>query len=56
MVEDLSDTIMGLEDGNVALQVLVRELEEGGELNGEMEEAQNEEIKALPLRILPNPT
>lgn len=30
MVEDLSDTIMGLEDGNVALQVLVRELEEGG--------------------------
>jgi len=47
MVEDLSDSVMELEDGNVALQVLVRELEEGSELNGEMEEAQDGEIRAL---------
>ena len=47
MVEDLSDTVMELEDRNVALQVMVRELEEGSELNGEMEEAQDGEIRAL---------
>lgn len=47
MVEDLSDRLMSIEDNNVSLQITIRDLEEGTELNAEMEEAQNFEIKAL---------
>jgi len=45
MVEDLSERVMVLEDNNVTLQVTIKELEEGSELNAEMEEVQNFEIK-----------
>jgi len=47
MVEDLSDRVLAVEDNNIALQGTIRELEEGGELSAEIEEAQADEIKAL---------
>jgi dynactin 1 len=47
MVEDLSDRIMGLEEQNVALQTVVREMEEAAELTAEMEEVQADELKAM---------
>jgi dynactin 1 len=47
MVEDLSDRVLGLEEQNVALQAMIRELEEAAELTAEMEEVQADELKAL---------
>ena len=47
MVEDLSDRVLGLEEQNVALHTIIRELEEAAELTAEMEEVQADELKAL---------
>jgi chromosome segregation ATPase len=47
MVEDLSDRVLGLEEQNVALNTILRELEEAAELTTEMEEVQADELKAL---------
>jgi predicted nucleic acid-binding Zn-ribbon protein len=47
MVEDLSERVLAVEDNNITLQSMIRELEEGGELSAEMEEAQTEEINIL---------
>jgi dynactin 1 len=47
MVEDLSDRVLGLEEQNVALNTIIRELEEAAELTAEMEEVQADELKAL---------
>ena len=51
MVEDLSERVLAVEDNNITLQSMIRELEEGGELSAEMEEAQAEEIKMLMIEL-----
>lgn len=51
MVEDLSDRVMALEEVNVALQMVVRELEEASELTAEMEEVQADELKAMAIDL-----
>jgi hypothetical protein len=51
MVEDLSERVLAVEDNNITLQSTIRELEEGGELSAEMEEAQAEEIKMLMMEL-----
>lgn len=47
MVEDLSDRVLSLEEDNVMLQAVLREMEEAAELTAEMEEVQADEIKAV---------
>jgi chromosome segregation ATPase len=47
MVEDLSDRVMLLEEQNVSLNTVIRELEEAAELTAEMEEVQADELKAM---------
>lgn len=47
MVEEMSDRILMLEEDNIALQAVIRELEEAAELTAEMEEVQSDEIKGL---------
>ena len=47
MVEDLSDRVMLLEEQNVSLNTVIRELEESAELTAEMEEVQADELKAI---------
>jgi dynactin 1 len=49
MVEDLSDRVLALEEDNVALRTVVREMEEAAELTAEMEEIQAEELKAIAI-------
>lgn len=49
MVEDLSDRVLALEEDNVALRTVVREMEEAAELTAEMEEVQADELKAMSL-------
>ena len=51
MVEDLSERVLQVEDHNIGLQLTIRDLEEGGELSAEMEEAQAEEIKILMMEL-----
>ena len=47
MVEELSDRVLSLEEDNIALRSTIRELEEAADIAAEMEEVQNEEVKAL---------
>jgi predicted nucleic acid-binding Zn-ribbon protein len=47
MVEDLSDRLLSMEEDNIALRTVVREMEEAAELTAEMEEVQADELKAL---------
>ena len=47
MVEDLSDRVMALEDENVSLQSIIRELEEAADIAAEMEEVYADENKAV---------
>ena len=51
MVEELSERVLQVEDHNIGLQLTIRDLEEGGELSAEMEEAQAEEIKILMMEL-----
>lgn len=51
MVEDLSERVLQVEDHNIGMQLTIRDLEEGGELSAEMEEAQAEEIKILMMEL-----
>jgi dynactin 1 len=51
MVEDLSDRVMSLEEDNIMLQAVIREMEEAAELTAEMEEVQGDEIKALTIEL-----
>ena len=51
MVEELSERVLQVEDHNIGMQLTIRDLEEGGELSAEMEEAQAEEIKILMMEL-----
>lgn len=51
MVEQMSERVIAVEENNVMLQGMIRELEEASELSAEMEETQAEEIKALILDL-----
>jgi len=51
MVEQMSERVIAVEENNLALQGMIRELEDASELSAEMEETQAEEIKALILDL-----